>query len=264
MNADTPSVFGLSDDQLRPIVEAAAGESVASFTVSVDHEVPGHYGFNARKLIPTFHYRTSAGDDGQVTLFIKRFDREGPAEAHHYAELSRHDAPIPRMYGSLTDGEGREVLFLEYVGPLSDDDAFVLEDAGRFRKWLALVARFGAVEPSPAWRRKYGQTGAGWAAGLRKARQELTTLFRRARKGDLGPDLQAFCEGHSARLTDVHRLVDLVAQRTADMPMTLTHRDLCPENAGVRVETSEWLVLDIEWIGLAPRFFDESVSKSKG
>ncbi len=57
-------VFGLSESQLRPVVEAAVGESVEDFAISIEHELEGDPGFAADKLIPTFNYVTAGGRRG--------------------------------------------------------------------------------------------------------------------------------------------------------------------------------------------------------
>ena len=76
-------------------------------------------------------------------MFVKWFWEAGPREARHYENLGLLGAPIPELYGSLTDPEGKEVLFLEYLEPicqLHPFDAFV-RDVPCFRQFLAVGAR---------------------------------------------------------------------------------------------------------------------------
>ena len=40
------------------------------------------------------------------------------------------------------------------------------------------------------------------------------------------------------------------------MSTGLIHSDIYPENTGWRRETGELLILDLEWIGFGPRFYD--------
>jgi len=71
-------VFGLTRSQLGPILASIAGEPVASFGVSVEHHVPGYYGYSAEKVIPTFSYTTRSGGKGRETCLSSGSTSLGP------------------------------------------------------------------------------------------------------------------------------------------------------------------------------------------
>jgi hypothetical protein len=137
-------VFGLTRDALWPVVENVASEPVETFDVTIAHAVRGHYGYGAKKLIPTFRYTTKSGRIGSQTVFVKWFEAPGPREAHHYKCLGAIGAPIARMYGSLANAEGGEMVFLEYLAPIDDIEPFdrFCEQAEQFRRFLSVAARF--------------------------------------------------------------------------------------------------------------------------
>ena len=144
-------VFELTKAQLWQIINnVICDEAVTSFDVTIEHQVEGFCGYSAEKVIPTFSYITQSGRMGRITVFVKRFHRTGSAEAHHYAYLQKHHAPIPHMYGVLTDPDGREILFLEYLEPIGDIHASeqFLDDPDHFRQCLSATARFNAIRPS--------------------------------------------------------------------------------------------------------------------
>jgi len=60
-------VFGLTREQLRPIVQSATGEAVTSFAISFEHDPPEPYGAAGEKAIPTFDYVTKNGRAGRGT-----------------------------------------------------------------------------------------------------------------------------------------------------------------------------------------------------
>ena len=79
-HTNSTSVFGLTKAQLQPIVDNIANQPVASFHVTVEHQVRGFSGYSADKVIPTFTYTTQSGHSGKTTVFVKRFRRTGPAK----------------------------------------------------------------------------------------------------------------------------------------------------------------------------------------
>ena len=248
------SVFGLTDAQLRPIVEAAAGEYVAAFDIDVEHQVSAeYYGFAADKLIPTFSYLTPEGRRGRVTVFAKHSHNPDSAEPEHYRFLGLHGVPLPRLYGVLRSPKDRPVLFLEYLdmGELSRG-AFTPDVRLEF---LSLMARFNAVRPSPEYAEWLGQR-------LRREREDNTSLggtvemvWERACDGGLGEELQRFCAEDTARRERLRALADRVAAQAADMELGLVSGDFSFENTGRR-QSGERVMFDVEGIGLGPRFAD--------
>ncbi len=246
-------VFGLTKGELWPIVEEAAGTEVASFDISTAHQRPEPYGYTSEKEIPTFAYVTKAGRAGRVTIFVKRFHRTGPAESQQYRFLQAHQAPIPRMYGVLLDPDGREILFLEHVD--ASREARSIRAVERLREFVALMARFHAIQPSTEYTAWLEQAPWRFHDRLASAEPALDLIWDHARKGELGQSLKDFCSSCGSGLRQLQSLVRHVTDRCLQMPQTLIHTDFSTENTGRR-QTGELLVLDVEWVSLGPRFFD--------
>ncbi len=189
-------------------------------------------------------------------MFIKRFHRTGPAEAHHYAHLQRHGAPIPRMYGVMTDPEGREMLFLEYLEPIGDVHAceHFMSDLHNFRCLLDAAAHFNAVRPYGDYAAQLPRKDVG--KGLMDACTTLEHIWEHSCKGDLGEDLKQFCSGSQDKLLQIQALAESLMEPVSQMEMGLIHSDVYPENTGWRRGKRELLILDLEWIGFGPRFYD--------
>jgi hypothetical protein len=248
------SVFDLTDAQLRPIVEAATGERVAAFDISVEHQVSAeYYGFAADKLIPTFRYVTPDGRRGRVTVFAKHSHNPDSAEPEHYRFLGQHDVPLPRLYGVLRSPKDRPVLFLEYLD-MSELSRGAFTPNVRF-EFLSLIARFNAVRPSPEY--------AVWLGQRRqREREEDTSLggivdmvWERAGEGGLGEELQRFCSEDTDRRERLRALAERVTAEAVDMELGLVSGDLSFENTGRR-QSGERVMFDVEGIGLGPRFTD--------
>jgi len=257
-NSITP-VFGLTKAQLQPIVENAVGEPVASFDISVEHQVQGYYGYSSEKVIPTFVYTTRPGRTGNITIFVKRFNEPGPREAHHYAYLEKHRAPIPRMYGSLTDAEQREMIFLEYLDCIGDIEAYrhFLDDADHLHRLLAVIARFSAIRPSDEYAAELPCSDADHISrDLTKAASNLGDIWEHACSGKLGDAMKRLCAGSQKELPRLQTLAhDLIAP-TARIERGLTHGDLCVDSVAWRPDPRQLLILDLESINLGPRFYD--------
>ena len=252
-------VFGLTKAQLWPIVEDLAGDSVAGFEVGLEHQLRGHYGYSARKVIATVRYTTHSGRAGRRIVFVKWFREPGRREAHHYEHLSGLGAPIPRMYGARTDAEGREMIFLELLEPTGDTHPFdrFVRDAELFGRFLALAARFSALRPPQEY-----------AAGLRRFDPEqiyrrmraavdiLDEIRQHGRAGDLGDDMARFCRAQADRLPALRALPGKLRERMEPMGLRLSHGDFYPDSVAVRQQTGEMLMVDLEGVGYFPRFWD--------
>jgi len=249
---ETP-IFHLTKAQLWPIVEAALGDRVTSFDISIEHQVEGYYGYAAEKAIPTFACETGAGHTGRITVFGKWFHRTGSAESQQYRFLHAHKAPVPRMYGVLYDGDGREMLFLEHLD--ASPAAQSHRPVERFREFLALMARFNAIQPSQEYLRWLDKAPWWGIDAINESGLVLERIWVAAQTGDLGPDLQEFCSSSGQALTRLQGLAQQVAAQVSQMPRGLIHTDFSRENTGRR-ENGDLLVLDVEHVGLGPRFFD--------
>ncbi|GAI85160.1 unnamed protein product, partial [marine sediment metagenome] len=249
-------IFGLSEVRLRPIVERIAREPVASFTVTIDHKVEGHRGYSAEKLIPTFHYPTKSGPTRSTTVFVKWFHQPGLHEAHHYANLEKQHAPIPRMYGTLTDTDQREMIFLEYLDPIDDLHPFHRFQNGTegFLQFLGLAARFNAVQLEGEYASRLPRRDI--ARDLQGVGSVLDRIWDSALKGDLGNPIKKLCSSSRDKLPSLKVLADSVVDPIGKMELGLGHNDFYPDSAAWRRETRELLALDLESVGFAPRFYD--------
>jgi hypothetical protein len=255
---DTTPIFGLTKDQLRPIIDNIVGDDkVISFDVTIEHRIQGFYGYSADKVVPTFTYTTQSSRIGTTTVFVKRFHRSGPAEAHQYTCLQKHSAPIPRMYGVMTDPNGREMLFLEYLAPIGDVQACekFLNDLDQFRQLLAATAHFNSIHPSGEYAAQLPRKDVG--KGLIDACATLERIWEHTCKGDLGDALKQLCSGSRSKLHQLQEYAVGLVEPIAQMEIGLIHSDIYPENTGWRQgQERQLLILDLEWIGFGPRFYD--------
>ncbi len=262
MNTDHPSdgesptpIFNLPDSQLQPIVEQlAGGQAVASFSISVDTELEGHYGYGADKLIPTISYLTRSGQRGTETVFVKLFRKPGQGEVRHYVELATQSAPIPQFYGALTTDDGREMIFLEHLRPVADFMG-MLEDEKQFRQFLSVAARFNAISPTPEHAAALPRRD--FPRELLEVGPVLARIWEHAARGDLGHDLRSLCsERRRERLEALQELAAGLAGPIAGMEVGLLHNDFYPDSVAWRRQTGDLVVVDLESVGLGPRFYD--------
>lgn len=257
--AVTPAV-GLSKARLWPIVERAVGEPVCDFAVSLESEVEGeHYGFNADKLVPTFHYTTASRREGRVTVFAKlAHEAVDVSESEHYAAMAALGAPVPHCYGALplSDADRREVIFLEHVRPVPDYrpyDRFVLDEP-RFRQFIALTAHLDALVPAPDYASRLPRSSPHDVYGgtVGACRERFQALWQDAEVGRLGDDLLALCSTNPVQRLDP--LLERVV--TLEFPPSdrIWHDCYEPCHTGWRRGTGEMLVLDLAPMSLGPRF----------
>ena len=238
--------FGLNKTQLLPILEAATGAPLADFTVQAQPAVPDDSGGNKRLL--TFHYTTQAGTSDETTLFAKRCVWKSKSEAVHYRYLAARDVPTARLFGSLRDAGGEEVIFLECLSEVG----FHGQDEAEWRALLSLLARINACAVSSSYApylhrfEQVGKIGGGlWFTGL----------DTRLTEEQVEADLKACGVGRKGRPALYESARTLFAQ-VAAQPQGLLHQDFTPDNVGWRGTRTEMVVFDLHKNALGPRFAD--------
>lgn len=255
--ADSPTpVFGLTRRQLQPIVESIAGETIASFEVTIEHEVSGYCGYSARKIIPTFRYVTASGREAEATVLVKWFNRPESREAYHYAWLARRGAPVPRVFSALKGSDGHEMLFVEYLEPVGDvlECQQFLDDPDSFRRYLTALARFNAIKPAGRYAAELPRRDVRKA--MHGAAKTLDKIRLHAEQGDLGPQLQRLCAESSQEMDGLAELAGEVAEPIEAMDTGLLHNDVYPDNTVWERDRSELRLIDLEMVGIGPRFWD--------
>jgi aminoglycoside phosphotransferase (APT) family kinase protein len=266
---DRTGVFDLTQAQLHEAVAAIAGEPVVSFEVAASQHVRGRYGFSGEKVIPTFCYETRSGRVRETTVFVKRHydDHAGHREAHHYSFLTRHGAPVARLYQALTDHQHREILFLEHLDVVAEPDLPFAEtrcDAGRFPAFLAAFAQLHAIQPCDEYAALLREDmverewSSWWAEpNLReKVHGILERVWECAVRGEVGNRVASLCQETRSALGPLRARTELWASTVSQLPVSLAHNDCYPDCVGWRPGTSEAAIFDLEDMGYGPRFFD--------
>jgi hypothetical protein len=249
-------IFGLRKSQLQPIVDCAAGEPVVSFEMDIRDVDLYNYGIRGEKLIATFTYMTAPGRAGQVNVFVKQ-QASGFSESHHYYYLAKHQAPIPKMYGALTNENKQEIIFIEYLDTDSDYNAMLKDpgqyDPGEFREFLALIARFNAIQPSQEYRvhlpyKPYQD--------VQKYLSSFNQVWTHACRGDFGESVKQLCANFPNQLSQIKEFLEQLVSVVGQMEPGLCHRDFAPCHAGRSTRTGELLLFDLSDVAFVPRFWD--------
>ena len=264
-SAETP-VFGLTREQLRPIVENVAGERVCSFDIAISRTLPAEqWGGACEPAIVEFTFGSRVGSPGVATVFAKRYHNPGPREALHYAWLSRAGAPVPRFYGSILGPEDREVIFLECIDA-PNKDAQIYGDEKSCLEFLKSLARFNATRvpeaalsilPRPDWALRLGSTGTWddhrgyWPTG-----RVLEEIREHEEAVQCDDRLGLFCRGARAHLQEIAAGAAKLAGPISRMTRGLVHDDFRPAQTGWRRSPREVVIYDLEFVGIGPRFHD--------
>lgn len=240
--------FGLSETQIRPILEAAIGRSIAEFTVQTRPAVQDDPGGNKRLL--RFMYATQDGAPGEATLFAKRCVWKGKSEAVHYRYLAAQAVPTARLYGVLRDSSGEEIIFLERLTSTGFDPQSETE----WHSLLSLLARFNACAVTPNYLaqmypfEQVGQVGGGvWLTGLNASPTDE----------QVEADLEA-CRVRREDRPALQQAARTLFERVAAQPRGLLHQDFMSDNVGWRGQRAEMVVFDLHKNALGPRFADVS------
>ncbi len=235
--------FALSEALLLSVLEGAAGEPLASMTAS--SSVPDYEG--GTRLV-TFRYTLQNGEAGETTLFVKKCVWKGKSEAIHYRYLGAAGVPTPRLYSSVPNAKGEEVIFLEPVTSTGFDSQSETE----WHEMLSLLARFNACPITPEYAvhlHPYEQVG------LLDENMWLTGLSARLNDAQLEFGLRA-CGVSEQDLPLLKQAVSKLFAQVEAQPKGLLHQDFHPDNFGWRGKREEIVVFDLHKNSLGPRFAD--------
>jgi hypothetical protein len=273
-------IFGIAKDKLRPIIAEAVREEVDSFKLSArDHVTAGVlrdgcygrygrygcygcYGIMGEKGVWNFSYVTKSGQRGEKRIFVKKYyDSLPKEEGYHYRCLEDYDAPIPRLYGTLRDKKGREILFLEYLNVVAEDETSFLKDASKSRMFVQAIARFNGIQPCgdyASYLEKELKARSGpddWEERMEAVALSLDDIWKRGLAGELGSSVKGLCADHYSKKTKLQARARGLIQLVEGMKKGLCHRDFAHHCTGWRDDV-ELVIFDLEDVGLDARFTD--------
>jgi len=258
-----PDIFGLPRSQVQSVLAAACRQTITDYTVRFGKKQSSE-GICGEYLLPTFRARTQSAGTVEVPMFIRRQLRKsvGNRQAHHYEFLASRGVPVPSIYGSLIDGEEREIIFLELLDEVHGSDAQLLAQPDYVQKYLGLAASLSAAKSTIDY---IGQLGhdltkrdfvMNWADWLPWSVHILGRIEHRALSGDLGDNLKDYCTRNSAKLAHLRRIAVALMAAVRALPLGLVHGDLRPGNTGWRRQDRQLVLFDFEDIMIDARFYD--------
>ncbi len=259
------TIFDFTKAQLLPIVSTLASEKVYDFNIRFDHQKASPNGIVGEYLVPTITWETGAGGSLERTLFVRRSKKVewGRLQAHHYTFLSENGVPVPRLYGVLSDSQGREVLFLEYLDEVTAANDAFNEDLGKFQKYLEIMARLNGVKPTVEYAADIGRDMAqregytrNWNTWLPWSIHVLNQIERYAESDLLGEQIKRFCQSNQVEIKTLKRIALELMRVVPNLPVGLVHGDFLPGNTGWRKKSKELVVFDFEDIMFDTRFYD--------
>ncbi|GCE14095.1 hypothetical protein [Tengunoibacter tsumagoiensis] len=247
-------VFGLTQEQLWPVVEQLAGESVAHFSLTLQDQVQGFPGWAGQKLVPTITYETIGGRSGQSRLFVKKLS-PGLSEELHYRYLHEQDFPVARLYGAVRGAQGEEILFLEYLERTFNaiDPAY----ASLRTLFLQQLACFHNLELTPTYRSQLPVENLTSHLTAERITATIQRIADYACQGRPQNKLMHLAKEAQRQLPELLNLAQEVAGQIEKMEIGLTNGEFglgaCASSGST---FTDWRLFDLHSIGLRPRFFD--------
>ncbi len=259
------SIFGLTKEQLRPIVETLAAGPVTSFTITTRGQVRPHRwqedeeDQQSKPLIEvscTTHEGVVAGHP----VVVKRLPQPGPdldtdhacREAYQYAELARHAAPTPVLYGSILDEDDREIIFVEHVDTVAEARPYAsfCHNHDLMHQFVGLTAQFDAIHPTSEYAGHVQRfvpvcpEKKNWLEGLQE-------VWKSAAENALGDEVATFCRDHPLETFDTPVPPDVMFSPSD--AICFGHDVWEPGHVGFRRDGS-MVAFDFQASGLAPQF----------
>ena len=249
-NEQQPEVFGLSREQVLPVLERVCEEPLQDFELSDERLVMGFPGWVGQKMIPVFTCTTSRGEQRLVTLFVKRL-RPGAREAMHADYLLAHGLHVARMYGVAQGQQGEEIIFYECL-----ERIFNAIDASYSqvrRQFLSMLAQFHTLPVTDEYRAQRHIRNPTAHLATDTVEYMLQHLWQYASERRLGTKLQQLCMEHREKIPQLCRWATEIARRVSMFPSGLVNGEF---GLGSVPGSDEWRLFDLHSIGWGPRFTD--------
>ena len=248
-------LFGLPKSRLLPIAECVSGMSVHNFDITIDtiDAEPGtdEYGGCGEKCIVTFTCTGTDGSERRERVFAKLADH-GHEESMHYEHLTRHNAPIPRTYGTLKHDDGRELMFTEYLEPILTWDDWNSPET--HPEYLSAIAQINAITPSDEYQALL--TNDFVRCELQYGLNAIEPAWECVRNGGCSKDATQWCAKHHSELPELPDFARFVIKQYESLPRGLCHRSAEGYHAGRRRSSGELLYFDLSTVGIGARFGD--------
>jgi|GEM_PF-1594450 len=261
----TPTIFDFTKADILPIVTAIASAKVDDFDIRFDHQKVSPNGICGEYLVPTITYKTGLGDSLECTLFVRRRKGTEPGrfQTHHYTFLSENGVPVPRLYGVLSDSQGREVLFLEYLDEVTVANDMFYKDLGVFQKLLEIMARLNSIKLTVEYAADVGRDMArregytrNWNTWLPWSIHVLNQIEKYAERDLLDSRIKQFYQFNQGEIKTLKRIALELMHIVPNLPVGLIHGDFLPGNTGWRKKRKELVVFDFEDVMFDTRFYD--------
>jgi hypothetical protein len=247
------TIFDLDGALILHVLERAVGSKIASLSISFNHSIEGHPGYQGQKCIPTFDYQTEQASRDRITMFVKRHDQAGRIEAEQFRFLQGRGAPIPRLYEVVKDKRGCDVLFLEYL-PKVYTNREVYENPDLLRRFAGLAARLNTLPVSESYR---ALPHHGSVSGIPDRQAHvLPEVVRRSADCELGTELQDLAKRNGSPASQLEAKLHRLGSAVAAFGLGFVHGDFWPFHVGSRSGSDELIAVDLGWSLLASRFFD--------
>jgi len=254
-DSNRSELFGLPKSQLLPIAEVVAGMSVHNFDITIDtiDAEPGtdEYGGCGEKCIVTFTCTGMDGREYSERVFAK-LASHGHEDSIHYEHLARHNAPIPKTYGTLKHDDGRELMFTEYLEPiLTWDDWNSPETHPEF---LSAIAQINVITPSDEYQALL--TNDFVRRELQYGLNAIEPAWECVSNGGCGKDVAQWCAKHRSELPELPDFARFVIEQYESLPRGLCHRSAEGYHAGRSRSSGELFYFDLNTVGIEAQFWD--------
>jgi aminoglycoside phosphotransferase (APT) family kinase protein len=261
-------IFGFTKAQLTPIIYSLASESVDDFRIQFNLKKKNQNGIIGEYLTPTITCTTQAGASHEYMMFVRRAKNTdwSRLQAHHYSYLNKNGVPVPRLYGVLTDNEGREVLFLEFLDEVTVANDVFYKNPTTFRSFLEIMARLNSIKTTIEYAAEVGRDMAiregytrNWNTWLPWSIHILDQIEEYAASDLLGEKIKRFCQSNQADVKVLKCIALELMRVVPNLPSGLIHGDFHPGNMGWSKESKELVVFDFEDIMFDTRFYDIAI-----
>ena len=231
--------YQLTWDDLRPILPGYDERESARAEAFASHDKQGLNG-GSNSCILTLRYPTGENQLSSETIFIKHIADPEKAEAQKYQFIASRGVPTPRLLDTIHK-DSAEIILLEFLPTIGID----FHSMNEVRNLLHVLAQLNSIQNPPDF---FNPKPGGFPdlefdefirSALIEVSHDRTLPFR----------------------IDIPRWLDAyhVAQRACDsMPSAVNHNEFFFQQVGwaQRDNTRQFVIFDLETMGLAPRFTD--------